>query len=152
MGGSFLGGQAHCLPKVESVGQFPVVLAVPDDFGFPDEEIPPYYSWPMKSHEPNAQLNIVYVIYRNQTVDEVKKAYRIDPEAEVDYRYIPYSEAVLVLDRKIKDARTIVEKYPSKLEQIDSDKVCINRDLHFAKEMLTNYYQSSYYLMKYLGS
>lgn len=144
---------AYGLPAVEELEKRPVVLAQPVDFGFPDEEIfgPPYYSWPMKTHEPNAQYNIIYVVYRYHSLDKVKQYYKINPEAEMDYRYILYEDAITLLEKKISEESEWISKHTAKPSYVGNETMCLNSVLFDSYNTLSTYYRTSYYIMKYLG-
>lgn len=61
--------------------------------------------WQWQEHGDSHQktYDIKVVVYRNISLDEVKKKYPVVPEQLKDYRYAEYSKAVSYLDRLIEE-------------------------------------------------
>lgn len=142
------------LPRTEWVDGQPVALMTPADFLSPTDDLfgPSYYSWPLKAHAPHAAYNITYIIYRDANIDKIKKQYKIIPEQELDYRYIPYHEAIRYLDKNVAEIKAWMSKHRAKeISYEKSDRICISRDYKDSYDMLLNYYETALYLSKHLS-
>lgn len=59
----------------------------------------PWYQWQSEGGEdPNTKFDIKVIVYRNVTLDEVKKRYPVIA-GQQDYRYLEYAEALELLGK-----------------------------------------------------
>lgn len=131
-----------------------VMLMKPADFIYPPpSEVfgPPYYSWPRKKIIPNETHNITYVVYQGVDSSLLKKEYKIDPVARVDFRYIRYTDAISYLVEQIEIINKSIERI-NKEVVFEDDRSCASRDLLEAYDLLNTYNKTALNLFTNFGS
>lgn len=76
--------------------------------------------WQWQNHGDSRPRNydIKVVVYRSQSLNEIKAEYSVSKENLKDYRYITYSESIDYLDENIKD--NILPRVTQRLENTRS--------------------------------
>jgi hypothetical protein len=102
--------------------QLPVTTAVLqyEDFGPPSMvyELLGQGWWQWQDHgdsDPGKHYDIHVVVYRGVTLEEAKRRYPSVPDAEADYRYVPFEDAMRHLDEQIPIA---AEELPTLAERL----------------------------------
>ncbi len=73
------------------------------------------YRWQwsdLDNHKP-ISLSINVVVYRNVSIQEVKRAFPVDPSKKQDYRYVSYSEASTFFDLELEKIEKEIQSYDS---------------------------------------
>lgn len=61
------------------------------------------------------QGNVLIVVYKDIELDEVKRSYQPDQRELIDYRYLPYTEALDYLDARI--SQNLLHKVTTRLQE-----------------------------------
>ncbi|GIV39031.1 MAG: hypothetical protein KatS3mg033_0831 [Thermonema sp.] len=74
-----------------------------------------WYQWE-ESEDENKSYRIQVVVYKDEDLERVKKAYPVQAEAEQDYRYVSYEAAMEYLNRHSQNP-ALSESSRQKLEE-----------------------------------
>lgn len=63
-----------------------------------------WWQWqPHGDSDPNQHYDIRIVVYRNASLEEVRRKFPVNPAALKDYRYVAYEDAIQHLEQQIED-------------------------------------------------
>jgi len=62
-----------------------------------------WWQWQDYGYYRPRKYDIKVIVYRNIALDKVKQLYPVDPDKNMDYRYVEYNNVINYLDRNIKE-------------------------------------------------
>ena len=75
-----------------------------------------WWQWqPHGDSNPNTKYDVKVVVYRDISLEEIKKNYPINQKKNRDYRYFEYSKALSFLDKNIKE--NVIPETTTRLKQ-----------------------------------
>ncbi|GAB1623753.1 hypothetical protein AAOGI_38030 [Agarivorans albus] len=87
-----------------------------------------WFQWQSHGDSRPRAYPVKVVVYRDIALKEVEAAYPVNPEAEMDYRYVEYSDALIYFENNIAEVKGMAEEgYPMGrlAEQLDETRSLI---------------------------
>jgi hypothetical protein len=73
-----------------------------------------WWQWQINGDSDSREYPIKVIVYKDLPEEKVKRAFPVNPEKQMDYRYVEYGKALVYLDEKIDE--DVMESVTDKLK------------------------------------